>query len=369
MTLLRALSIPFHFTSALLVVLLAMLLTAAISYDTSGFLWIAPAVVITSWLFKYAFAMLESIADGEIYAPVASIEMISPFEQRPLLLLLIVIGLAQLGWWASGIFAQVMVAMLFALVPAFVALLGATRRVTLALNPLAIFQTVRGMGAWYVVILISIALSVAVSIYVAHSGVWRIVWYFQISMSVLVVFSLIGGVMYERRFELGHEPRISPERDAVIDQRAHHAQLKRVLDQMYHAIRMGDLVRATHELEQWLTGVDDDYVATDCQYIHSTALTWSDAGMLTAATRVLAEHLVRTGHADMLAELMTATLPSQPAFSFKSESTLLPVVHSLGALGRQDLALQLVLNFVNSNPAQVSTGISALRQRLELGKF
>jgi len=91
--------------------------------------------------------------------------------------------------------------------------------------------------------------------------------------------------------------------------------------------------------------------------------------MLTAATRVLAEHLVRTGHADMLAELMTATLPSQPAFSFKSESTLLPVVHSLGALGRQDLALQLVLNFVNSNPAQVSTGISALRQRLELGKF
>jgi hypothetical protein len=171
--------------------------------------------------------------------------------------------------------------------------------------------------------------------------------------------------MYERRIELGHEPRISLERKAAIDQRAHHAQLKRVLDEMYHAIRMGDLVRAMQGLEQWLVKVDEDAMATDCHHIHSTTLTWEDAGMLTAASRIIAEHLVRNDHADMLAELLSATLKAQPAFSFKSESTLLPPVHSITALGRRDLALQLVVNFVNSNPAQVSAGISALRQRLE----
>lgn len=69
MTPLRALLVPFHFTSLVLITILALLLAAAIHFDTSEFLWLGPAFIITSWVFKYAFAMLEHIADGESYAP------------------------------------------------------------------------------------------------------------------------------------------------------------------------------------------------------------------------------------------------------------------------------------------------------------
>ena len=78
MTPFRALLVPFHFTSGVFIATLSLLLSVAIHYCTSGFMWLLPAVIITSWLFKYAFVMLESIADGEVHAPVASIDMLNP---------------------------------------------------------------------------------------------------------------------------------------------------------------------------------------------------------------------------------------------------------------------------------------------------
>jgi len=70
----------------------------------------------------------------------------------------------------------------------------------------------------------------------------------------------------------------------------------------------------------------------------------------------------------MLAVVVAATLKSLPAFTLKAEQSLLSAVHLLQSSGRRDLALPLVVNFVNSNSTPVSAGISALRQRLEQAK-
>lgn len=365
MTPLRALLVPFHFTSLVLITTLALLLAAAIHFDTSGFLWLAPAFIITSWVFKYAFAMLEHIADGESYAPVASIEMLSPFEQRPFVLLLVMLAAGQAAWRADNVIAWVLVGLLLVIIPAFIGLLGATRRVTLSLNPLAILQTVRGMGAWYLLVLFVIAATVAMVIWAVQSNWWVFILCWQIGLSVLLVFSLIGGTMYYRRIELGHEPRISPERMAVHVRRDHDRRLKRMLDDMYNAVRLGDLVRAMNGLEHWLSSADEEAIALDCRHIHSTILSWDDADMLTASSRALFAALVVARHPHMLEELVVATLQAQPGFTFKSESELLPAVHALQEAGGNKPALQLMENFVNAFPAQVTTGITALRQRLE----
>ena len=365
MTPLRALLIPFHFTSLVLVTTLALLLAAAIHFDPSGFLWLAPAFIITSWVFKYAFAMLEHIADGEAYAPAASIEMLSPFEQRPFVLLLVVLAAGQVAWRADNVIAWVLVGLLLVFIPAFIGLLGATRRVTLSLNPLALLQTVRGMGAWYLLVLLVIAATVAMGIWAVQSSWWLFILCWQIGVSVLLVFSLIGGTMYYRRIELGHEPRISPERMAAHVRRAHDRQLKRMLDDIYSAVRLGNLVRAMNGLEHWLSNADEEVIALDCMHIHSTIVTWNDADMLTASSRVLFAVLVDTHHPHMLEELVVATLKAQPRFTFKSESGLLPAVHALQEAGGNQLALRLVENFVNAFPAAVTTGITAVRQRLE----
>jgi hypothetical protein len=367
-TLLRALSIPFHPTSAIFIALLSILVAVAIRYDITGILWILPAFIATSWAFKYAFAMLESIADGEIEAPVASYEMLSVFEQRPFVLLLIVIGIGQFTWWIDGTKGYVLVALLIALIPASIGILGATQRVILSVNPLVLLQTVRGMGWWYVLLLTVVAALGGLSVWLVQSGVWLVVSVWQIGMSVLVVFSLIGGVMFERRIEIGHEPRISPEKVALVERREHERLLKRALDEIYNAVRLGDLVRAMRDLDQWLSSVDDEFVASDCDHIHTTIMGWNDAEMLTAASRAIALTLVQVEHPDLLTVVVAATLKSLPAFTLKTEQSLLTVVHLLQSRGRRDLALPLVVNFVNNNSNQISSGISALRQRLEQAK-
>ncbi len=81
----------------------------------------------------------------------------------------------------------------------------------------------------------------------------------------------------------------------------HARQTNRQLDEIYNAIRLGDLVHAMSQLEQWLSSMDEELVATDCLAIHSTIQGWNDAGMLIAASRAIAATLVRTQHLDMLA--------------------------------------------------------------------
>ena len=368
MTLLRALSIPFHLTSAIFIALLSILVAVAVRFDITGILWLLPAFIATSWVFKYAFAMLESIADGEVHAPVPSHEMLSVFEQRPFVLLFIVIGIGQFTWWIAGTVGYVLVALLVALIPASIGILGATQRIVLSLNPLVLLQTIRGMGWWYGLLLAVVAALVGLSAFLFQSGVWRVVLVWQMGMSILVVFSLIGGVMYERRIEIGHEPRISPEKVAHVERREHDLLLNRALDEIYNAVRLGDLVRGMRDLDQWLLGVKEEFVATDCEHIHATIKGWNDAEMFTAASRTIATTLVQTRHADMLAVVVAATLKSLPAFTLKAEQSLLSAVHLLQSSGRRDLALPLVVNFVNSNSTPVSAGISALRQRLEQAK-
>lgn len=372
MTPFRALLIPFHFSSLLPVVGLSLLLAVTVHSDITGILWILPAFMMTSWLFKYAFVMLESIADGEFHAPVVSLEMLGLFEQRPLFLLVILLVLVQLLWWFDGAASHVVVGAIAMALPAAVGVLGATHQVKVALNPIVVWQTMRGMGWWYALVLLTIAGCIALTISLLSAGTWQMILYIQIGVCVLMVFSLIGGIMYERRIELGHEPRNSPERIAVHEQHGRRRKLQHILDEMYGAIRLGDLATAMARLEQWQSDAaaesNHQALAQDVEMIHATIRRWNDPDMLTAASRALATLLVQQGCTEAMEEVIATTLQSQPHFTFKSETALLPVIHGLQTEGRRDLALQLVTNFVNTFSAQVTPAITALMQRLSAVK-
>jgi hypothetical protein len=365
-TLLRALSFPFHFTSVAFISLLAFLFAVSMpsQFSGTGILWLVPLFISVSWVFKYAFSMLESIAHGESDAPVASWEMLSIFEVRPLVLLLMVLGIVQFAIWLDGPVRIIVILVLVSLLPAAIGVLGATRRVLLSLNPVALLQTIRGMGWWYLLILAAIIGAVWAVQWLLLADVWRALIIWLVAMLILATFSLIAGVMYERRIEIGHEPRNSPERRRVRDQREHQQQLNRMLDEMYTAIRLGDLVRAMRELEQWLVTVDDDFVAIDCEQIYSTTTKWNDVEMQVAVARALVLKLVSTDHPHLASIIVNSAIKNIPAFTFKSESTLLPVVHAIQAESTA-LAKQLILNFVNTFPDAATPGLSALRTRLE----
>ena len=79
MPLLRALALPFQFTSLLFAAVLSCLLAFIAS---SPEVLVAPRLlgfyVLLSWLNKYAFALLDHAANGHVEAPVASVELLGP---------------------------------------------------------------------------------------------------------------------------------------------------------------------------------------------------------------------------------------------------------------------------------------------------
>ena len=85
---LKYLLIPLRGASLTLIALFSVLLLIAAS---GGLLGLPLALIVTSWFFKYGFALLDQVADGIDEPPVLSYEMINPLnESRPLGLLLVV---------------------------------------------------------------------------------------------------------------------------------------------------------------------------------------------------------------------------------------------------------------------------------------
>ena len=96
---LRTLAMPLHFTSLAFLAVIVVLVVMGVQNIPSN---IAVAIVLIflslSWLNKYAFALLDAAANGRREAPVASVEMLGPFNDMRVyvhpLLLLVVSGLA-----------------------------------------------------------------------------------------------------------------------------------------------------------------------------------------------------------------------------------------------------------------------------------
>jgi hypothetical protein len=80
---LGAVLVPWRLASILFIAISSTLLAF---FQGKGVVGIVGSYFLLSWLFKYAFVMLEHVASGRPDAPVVSAEMLGPFEQRPLIL-------------------------------------------------------------------------------------------------------------------------------------------------------------------------------------------------------------------------------------------------------------------------------------------
>src|SRR5690348_12846946 len=81
-TFLRSLLVPWSLGCILFVAASALLLALLFGRGVAG---IVGSVLLLSWLFKYAYVLLEHVANGSLEAPAVSVDMIGPFEQRPLM--------------------------------------------------------------------------------------------------------------------------------------------------------------------------------------------------------------------------------------------------------------------------------------------
>ena len=273
----------------------ALLLALLFGRGVAG---IVGSVLLLSWLFKYAYVLLEHVANGSLEAPAVSVEMIGPFEQRPLMQLawcfLFYEAVRRIGGTPGLVFAAVLLLVL----PASAAVLGMGLGILQSLNPLTLWRTVRGLGLLYPAILGVVAAAAFVLIGLQHIDAWNLWTFAAAELFVLTVFSAIGGALFERRLEVGHEPLDSPERRAERGNREHEHALNAMLDELYTQMRLKRRDSALKLLQRWLDDADAARLLPDAHTIVDRAAAWQDPIALQLVAKLLVAELLRCGDAD-----------------------------------------------------------------------
>jgi hypothetical protein len=258
-----------------------LLLIAAISLGLAlarfaGLFGLPLALILISWFFKYAYALLDDVAHGVDEAPVLSMEMVNPLAQRPAAQLAICLGAWALTHWTDGGVRVAFIALLALTLPASVAILGASGKVLQAVNPLALWTVMRALGAYYAGVLALIGVGGLLAWWILALPVWLVFKLAVVQFVVLAIFNAIGAALYEHREQLDLEVLRSPERSQQRSEGERARDRARMLDEIYALVRVRKYAEASATLKPWLDAASRDELRVDAAEILQRAMSWND---------------------------------------------------------------------------------------------
>jgi hypothetical protein len=337
---LRVLLVPIHPTNLLMVGLFSVLFTLCLWIGIYG--WFA-AWFLQVWIFKYCYVLIEHLADGAAEPPVMDTEMLSAFEARPWIQAM----LLTLGWWScyliGGPAGIALGITLLLLLPATVAILGFGEAAWQTINPITLWRVIRGLGPYYVLMLLALAFCCAVAWVLARLDWWGLIENAIALWCEVAFFGLVGASIYLRRKQLGYEPSRSPERAAA---RAETERLKtraRMVDDVFQLVRIGKHVDATAPLARWLRDLDPEHLSKDACYIAEQSLKWESVAALNPIGSTLIRHLMRFGRPDAALAIFEILRARAPRFTMDSAHDLRTLAEFAESHGRETLAQSMRL--------------------------
>jgi hypothetical protein len=340
MAYLRAILVPFHPTSLALVVIFA---PAIAFFVHGGLLGLFAVALLHIWLFKYCYVLIEHLADGAPEPPVMDLDMLSPFEARPWVQLAIICAGALVCERIGGTAGDVLAVIFLIALPASVALLGMGENPFRAINPLAWYRVIRGLGPLYVALLAGLAAFIALSSWLYDSRLWLIVKVAISLLSLIAFFSLIGSSIWWRRRELGFVPSRSPERAAAREEAARVKRRAAMLDEVFRQVRIGKHVEATAPLARWMDGVDGELAAGDACHVAEQAVGWKSPAALNPIGSTLIRHLLRFGRPDAALSIFERFRRESPRFTMDSAPDLRTLAEYAESIGKEELAQSMRL--------------------------
>jgi pentatricopeptide repeat protein len=337
---LRVLLVPFHVTSLLLIGLFSILFSI---FDFGGLYGLIASLLAQIWVVKYCYVLIEHIADGASEPPVMSTDMLSPFEIRPWIQLAIVIAGAVVCNAIGGTAGIVLAALLLALLPASIAVLGVGEPFYQAVNPVMLYRLVRGLGPYYLLILVSIPIYLGIIALLDRWGAWSPFRHAAILLCEISFFSLIGGCIYLRRHQLGLEPSRSPERTAAREEADRMKVRAHMLDDVFQQARIGKYVEATRPLAEWFRTLDGETAARDAQFIAAQAIGWNMPAGLNTIGSTLIRHLLRAGRPDAALLVFERLRQCAPTLTLDSSDDLRRLIEYAEGAGREQLAASMRL--------------------------
>ena len=326
-------------------IVFAFLLSLAAKAGMTG---IPLAFILTSWFFKYAYALFDHTVRGYDEPPTLDVDMVNPFnEQRPLAQVAI-LGLiyvaAHFAYYHLGpAAASAIVVVAVLLLPASVAVLGLEGNVLKAANPVAWVRIVIGLGPLYLLVLAVIAAYLIVIVLLTR---WQVPFPVQIAIfifCILSIFSTLAGALYERRHELGLETWASPERDQERQDDRDRRQSENDVTAAYGKMRAGAHTESWQQLQDWLAKRGHD--TEDYRWLSSRVTAWGDPRYITRLTQDHIERLLslkRTGEA---LDLVAKRLADDPTFRPKTAASTLQIARLASAGGSPRVARTLLADF------------------------
>jgi hypothetical protein len=340
MDLLRVLLVPFRPTSLLLVGIFSLLLTFCLS---AGFYGLFAAMFLLIWVFKYCYVLIEHLADGASEPPVMDVDMLSPFETRPWIQVALLFGAAWVCYRIGGHAGLTLGIALVAVFPATVAILGFGESPLQAVNPVTWFRVMRGLGPYYLGLLLALVVFGAIAWLLGRLPLWTLVEYTILLWCVVAFYSLVGACIFVRRRQLGYEPSRSPERKAAREEVERVKLRAKMVDDVFQLVRIGKHVDATAPLAKWLRETEAEHAAKDAYHLAEQALKWETPAALNPIGSTLIRHLMRFGRPDAALAVFEIIRTRAPNFTMDSVNDLRTLAEYAESMGREALAQSMRL--------------------------
>ena len=338
---LRAILVPFQPASLVLVAVFAPLITFFLS--AGGVFGFFAALLVQIWVLKYCYVIIEHIADGATEPPVMDTDMLSPFETRPWVQLALIVAGGALCRYLGGTAGDALAVVLLLALPATIALLGMGESALRAINPVAWWRVMRGLGPLYLALLAALAAFTGIIELLQRAPLWTIVKVSIALFSQIAVFCLVGSSIWLRRRQLGFEPARSPERAAARAESARVRERARMLDDVFQQVRIGKHVDATAPLAHWLRDVDDELAVRDALHAADQALKWKQPAALNPIGSTLIRHLLRFGRPDAALAVFEMFRGHSTQFTMDSAPDLRTLAEYAESVGKDSLAQSMRL--------------------------
>lgn len=313
----------------------------------AGLMGLALGVILISWFCKYCFVVLDAAAAGDESLPVLSIEMVNPVsEQRPLALALMITceallvgALRRHGGAAAGLLGTVILVLSL---PASVAVLGITGNPLRAISPLSLIEVIRGLRQDYLLLNV-LWLAAAALIYAMLAFGWPL-WSLVAGAQLLLLamFSVLGGVLFEHRLELGIDTRTRTERLSERAAREHAEERQQMLDRAYAQYELGRPEAGWSELQGWIsrTHAADPALIEIHALLDATTL-WSDTRAADRLANTLIGLLLGRGANGEALTVLEQRLSAHPQFTVDPERSA-RLAELAGLAGKRALRRRLV---------------------------
>lgn len=361
------LAVPLRAAPLLLIIIFSVLLLLAIKATLFG---IALGLMLLTGFFSYSFVLLDQLVDGKMEPPVLSIEMMNPVgagRTLPVLVFVVAIffGSDAATYWLGPVLGVLIGVLSLGVLLAIIAVQGATGSLAQSLNPVRCWRLVRRVPGEYGFVVVSGLVLYAITVAARAAGLPLVLQIALFMYTWLAVFSLIGGLLYERRDELGLEDAyevetLEPEDDGAQQERARQKNI----DRIYAEWRGGSYKNAWQSVMSYLAESDEPLVELRWLYDHAKA--WPDQRFANRLAQEILPRLLMQRENGQALDMVRERLRFSPEFRPLAGADLVRLVQLARDAGDRRAARDLLSDFQRFYPNDPAAPTATLlMQQLE----